>query len=86
MTLTPGPSPWKGEGRFICNPVFSPLYIFPEGMYPMNSNIFTFLATLTLAIVACGFNVSIPNLPRPGPEVTQDINRQHGGGKRDHSD
>ena len=32
------------------------------------------IAILALASMACGFNINIPELPKPGPEVTDDIN------------
>lgn len=39
----------------------------------MNSKFLLFLTILSLATVACGFNINIPNLPTPGPKVTEDI-------------
>lgn len=35
--------------------------------------LFTFIAILALASLACGFNVDLPNAPEPGPEVIDKI-------------
>jgi N-terminal domain of toast_rack, DUF2154 len=35
--------------------------------------LFSFLAVLTLATMACGFSVELPSVPTPGPEVTDQI-------------
>lgn len=32
------------------------------------------IAILALASMACGFNINIPDAPKPGPQVTDDIN------------
>jgi hypothetical protein len=32
------------------------------------------IAILALASMACGFNIDIPEVPKPGPEVVEDIN------------
>jgi len=47
----------------------------PEGELKMKAKLFSaFLAlALALASLACGFNIDLPKMPTPGPEVTDEI-------------
>ncbi len=40
----------------------------------MLRNLILFIAILALASMACGFNIDLPKVPEPGPEVTDEIN------------
>ena len=40
----------------------------------MLRNLILLIAILALASMACGFNIDIPEVPKPGPEVVDDIN------------
>ena len=39
----------------------------------MNTKLVSAFLVLALASLACGFNINIPKMPTPGPEVTDDI-------------
>ena len=39
----------------------------------MNVKILAVILLLALASLACGFSINLPNLPTPGPEVTEQL-------------
>lgn len=39
----------------------------------MNTKLVSAFLVLTVASLACGFNINLPKMPTPGPEVTDDI-------------
>jgi hypothetical protein len=42
----------------------------------MNTKLISAFLVLTVASMACGFNINIPKMPTPGPEVTDEISVQ----------
>ena len=40
----------------------------------MLRKIILLIAILALVSMACGFNINLPKVPKPGPEVTEDVN------------
>jgi hypothetical protein len=46
----------------------------PEGdFYKMKAKLISAFVVLALASMACGFNIDMPKMPTPGPEVTDEI-------------
>ena len=39
----------------------------------MNTKLISAFLVLALASLACGFNIDLPKMPTPGPEVTDEI-------------
>jgi hypothetical protein len=61
------------EGRFFATNLILVTYICQKEIFKMKAKFISAFLVLALASMACGFNIDMPKMPTPGPEVTDEI-------------
>jgi hypothetical protein len=62
-----------GEGGFLATNLLPIAYICQKENFNMNTKLISAFLVLAVASMACGFNIDMPKMPTPGPEVTDEI-------------